>query len=198
MLATLRLAYFGLLIYCLVFFVAWTAALLSNRRKDHSVPKGSGLLGMLSAFTRGMLPWRKESARLHPLSYVAGILYHMATFTSLAILGFPRFLYAGSGLISVLLLAGLASGFYLLFKRVFDRRYRLMSQFDDYFSNLLVDAMQLSVVLSVLGAVPVLVPYGVAYLVLLYLPFGKLKHCYFFFASRLLLGRSYGRRGVYI
>jgi hypothetical protein len=197
MLIALRLTYACLLLYCLTFFAYWTLMLLRRRNPDYSIRRRTGFLGVLSVFTRGMFPWRKESARNYPLSYIAGILYHISTFTCLLILGFPGLLEIGENFIPILLL-GVASGLYLLLKRGLDRRYRELSEFDDYFSNLLVDAMQLSVLLAVLGVVRPFVPYAGAYLVLLYLPFGKLKHCYFFFASRLLLGASFGRRGVII
>jgi hypothetical protein len=198
MLAPLRLAYFALLGYCLVFFAVWTVALVRGRRPNYSVPRGSSLIGILWAFSRGMLPWRKESARLYPLSYTAGIIYHVGTFCALLLLAFPRLFDARLSFIPIVLFAGCASGFYLLVKRVLTVRHRLMSQFDDYFSNLIVDSLQFNAALAAAGAVPLVLPYASAYVVLLYLPYGKLKHCYFFFASRILLGASYGRRGVYI
>ncbi|MFQ5907130.1 MAG: hypothetical protein ACE5JA_11245, partial [bacterium] len=58
--------------------------------------------------------------------------------------------------------------------------------------------MQLSVIFVMLGIAGPLACYVAGCGVLLYLPFGKLKHSYYFFPSRLLLGRSYGRRGVMI
>jgi hypothetical protein len=198
MVSPLRLAYFALLGYCLVFFAKWTVALLRGRRPDYSIPRGNGLLGILCAFSRGMLPWRKESARLYPFSYGAGIIYHTGTFCALLLLAFPALSDARLVFVPVVLFAGVASGLYLLAKRVLTVRHRRMSQFDDYFSNLVVDFMQLSAALAAIGAAPLVLPYSVAYAVLLYLPHGKLKHCYFFFASRILLGSSYGRRGVYI
>jgi hypothetical protein len=73
-----------------------------------------------------------------------------------------------------------------------------MSEPGDYVANVLVDLMQLSVILTIFGVTAPFECYAVACVVLLYLPFGKLKHCYYFFASRLLLGRSYGRKGVMV
>jgi hypothetical protein len=197
MLMAFRLVYFALLAYCLLFFAWWTVDLLRQRAPDYSAPRCRSVSGVLSAFTRGMLPWRKESARLYPFAYAGGILYHVATFTSLWVLAFPGLLQKSAFLVPVLL-AGLASGLCLLLKRVLSRHSRMLSQFDDYLSNLLVDIVHASVLLAALGLVRAFVPYVATFLVLLYLPFGKLKHCYFFFASRLLLGAAYGRRGVMI
>lgn len=194
----LRLVYACLFIYCLIFFAYWTVTLLRRRRPDHSGPKGNLYLGILLAFTRGMLPWRKESALLHPVSYSAGILYHIGSFTSLAVLAVPGLPRTGSIWIALVLGIGFVSGMYLLLKRVFSRHLRLLSRYDDYLSNILVDLMQLSAFLAVLGIVSPTFSYLAAYLVLLYIPFGKLKHCYFFFASRAFLGGNYGRRGVLI
>ena len=198
MLALLRPTYFALLIYCLLFFIWWTVTLLRRRRPDYSVPRGSGLLGILSAFSRGMLPWRKESARLYPVSYTTGLAYHAGTFCALVSLAFPAILRSGSIIIPIILFMGFGSGIYLLLKRALTPQHRLMSRWDDYFSNIIVDSMQLCVALAALGIAHPILPYAAAYVVLSYLPFGKLKHCYFFFASRMLLGGSFGRRGVYI
>jgi hypothetical protein len=193
-----RLVYYACLVYSLLFFAVWTMQIKGRRKPDYSIPRGSGLRGVLAAFTTGMLPWRKESAKLEPLSYTAGILYHLASFSSLVILAFPGLLLGAGAVFFWVLTAGVACGLYLLMKRVFKKRLRFLSGPGDYAANLVVDLMQLSVLLAITGVVPPVVPYFVTCAVLLYLPFGKLRHCYFFFASRLLLGRSYGRRGVYI
>jgi hypothetical protein len=198
MLVFFRLVYSGLIVYCLVFFCLWTSVLLRRRNPDNSLARGSRLRGVIFAFTRGMLPWRKESALRNPSSYAAGILYHLASFSSLFALAFPGVLRSRSPLLIAVLTVGLLSGLYLLVKRSVKRNLRSMSGWDDYFSNALVDLLQLSVILALLGQVPYVVSYIVGCAVLAYLPWGKLKHCYFFFASRILLGMSYGRRGVMI
>lgn len=198
MVSSLRLFYFGTLIYCLLFFISWTVQIVRRRRPDRSVPRRNPSRGVVSAFTRGMLPWRKESARNNLPDYAAGILYHLGTFSCLTILAFPVLLFGRSpGLLSMLS-AGLACGVYLLLKRVFKRQLRCMSSPGDYIANAAVDLMQLSVIFVMLGIAGPLACYVAGCGVLLYLPFGKLKHSYYFFPSRLLLGRSYGRRGVMI
>lgn len=195
---TLRFFYFGCLLYCLLFFVFWSVQLIRRRTPDHSVPRKSSFPGILSAFTRGMVPWRKESASRNPLGYGTGVIYHLASFCSFVVLAFPALLLHRNTVIISVLSAGLASGLYLLFKRVFNKRLRFMSEPGDYVANVLVDLMQLSVILTIFGITTPHVCYAAVCVVLLYLPFGKLKHCYYFFASRLLLGRSYGRKGVMI
>ncbi|TET47185.1 hypothetical protein E3J62_02270 [candidate division TA06 bacterium] len=195
---TLRFIYFGCLLYCLLFFAFWSIQLIRRRRPDHSVPKRSSFPGILSAFTRGMAPWRKESASRNPLGYGAGVIYHLVSFSSFVVLAFPALLLQRSTTIISILSAGFACGLYLLFKRVFNRHLRFMSEPGDYVANVLVDLMQLSVILTIFGVTAPFVCYAAACVVLLYLPFGKLKHCYYFFASRLLLGRSYGRKGVMV
>ena len=194
----LRFFYFGCLLYCLLFFVFWSVQLVRHRRPDGSVARRSPLVGILSAFTRGMAPWRKESARHNPVSYGAGLLYHLATFCSFAVLGFPALLSSPNIVVVSVLLAGFVCGVFLLLKRAVSRSLRFMSEPGDYVANILVDLMQLSVILAMFEVLSLLVCYTAACVVLLYLPFGKLKHCYFFFASRFLLARSYGKKGVLI
>ncbi len=198
MLEPYRLVYSALIVYCLVFFCLWTFVLLKRRSPDNSVPRGSSLRGVVSAFTRGMLPWRKESALRNPSSYAAGILYHLASFSSLFALAFPAVLRGSNPFLIAVLTAGFLSGLYLLVRRSAKIDLRSISGWDDYFSNALVDLLQLSIILAMLGRAPYALSYIVGCGVLAYLPWGKLKHCYFFFASRILLGRSYGRRGVMI
>ena len=51
-----------------------------------SIEKGSQGYGVFYAFTKGMLPWKKESGRLHPYVFGLGTLYHVCLFISLLIL----------------------------------------------------------------------------------------------------------------
>ncbi len=148
-----------------------------------------------------MLPWEKESAAKHIWTYIGGILYHLGIlmamlFLATVVLGIPlstTFLHAAR----VILAIGLVSGVGLLIKRILKPQMRSLSSGDDYLANSLVDLLLLSA-LTATFTETVLVPFLVtAIITFIYIPFGKLRHCAFFFYSRILFGEFFGRRGVF-
>ncbi|MGB2696422.1 MAG: hypothetical protein WBD28_01025, partial [Candidatus Zixiibacteriota bacterium] len=63
-------------------------------------------------------------------------------------------------------------------------------------ANILVDLLLLSA-LAATFAKTLFVPFAViAIIIFVYIPFGKIRHCVFFFYSRILFGDFFGRRGV--
>ncbi|MBI4835401.1 MAG: hypothetical protein HY811_11380 [Planctomycetes bacterium] len=178
----------------------------SKLRKDFSEPKGSPAKGIAYALTFGMLPGAKESASQHLTSYLAGILFHIgifASFLSTAIIYFglndtliiPDWpLYILMGLIAI----GLLNGLGLLIKRIINQRLRALSHFDDYFSNILVNVFLAAAMAALIGKTET--AYNFMYLIegilFLYIPLGKLRHCAYFFATRIMFGMFYGHRGV--
>ena len=173
----------------------------------HAQPKASSVRGVLYAFGRGMMPWEKESARKHLPTYFAGVAYHTGIFVGL----FYLFCVALSvelgvlalSLLRFLLICGFLSGSGLLLKRVFSSSMRELSCPDDYAANSIVDAFLLLAAIdtyfgsaSRLGNTTWLLLL-VSIIMFLYIPLGKIRHCFFFFYVRVLLGRFYGRRGVW-
>ena len=172
----------------------------SQKRILHSKPRGKGLRGVIYAFGRGMVPWEKESAARHLPTYLAGIIYHIGIFAAffyLASLLVRLTLNPGIMLaLRVFISAGLICGLGLLVKRTVKTQLREISCPDDFASNMLVD---LFLALSLANRfAPGLKPYffAAALLMLLYIPVGKIRHCFFFFYSRILFGSFFGRRGV--
>ncbi|HEY6074527.1 MAG TPA: hypothetical protein VIV15_14350, partial [Anaerolineales bacterium] len=53
---------------------------------DRSLVKGNPAHGIRYAFTAGMMPWAKESTRIHMIAYLRGIGFHIGIFTALAAL----------------------------------------------------------------------------------------------------------------
>lgn len=173
----------------------------------HAEPKAGSLRGILYAFGRGMMPWEKESARKHLLTYLAGVAYHIGIFAGL----FYLFCVALSVELGVLVLSflrfllilGFLCGSGLLIKRVFAPNMRELSCPDDYAANFIVDAFLFLAAIdtyfgsaSRLGSTTWLLLL-VSIIMFLYIPLGKIRHCFFFFYVRVLLGRFYGRRGVW-
>jgi len=177
-----------------------------GRRGDPSVPSGSAAAGILYAFGPGMAPWAKESARAHLPTWIAGVLYHVAAFSAFALLGLniaDRLPSRDLDLVfRVVLVAGLAAGLGLLVKRLTSPALHPISCPDDFVANALVDGfLALSLASTWAGetgwgtaALPLSMLWGTV--LLLYVPFGKIRHCFFFFYTRVLFGRFFGRRGV--
>lgn len=163
-------------------------------------PKGRASAGILYAFTAAFLPWKKESARRHLLSYLAGVAYHLAIFLMLALLivssleiAVPVAVWNTS---LVVLLPGLACGAGLLIKRIVNRRMRSISFAEDYFANLLVTSVLALAILVAFDLLALSVFQVAGALLLLYIPLGKLRHMLFLLTSRFYWGAYYGRRGV--
>jgi len=186
---------------CLVSLTAMVLRMASyGRKKSYARPAGDAGSGIVYAFGRGMLPWAKESARDHLLTYVSGIIYHMSVFVAFLYLAL---MISASGTINDLripfLIAvspGLLAGVSLLLKRVCVAKLRVISSPDDFVSNALVDLFLLLVILDLLDISirPILL--GFSILLFLYIPLGKIRHCFLFFYMRILFGRFYGSRGV--
>ena len=50
---------------------------------DNSPSKGSIPKGIQYAFTTGMMPWAKESTRIHMIAYLRGIGFHIGIFAAI-------------------------------------------------------------------------------------------------------------------
>jgi hypothetical protein len=168
--------------------------------RPYAPPRGSAAAGVRYAFTTAFLPWEKESARGHLPTYLAGIVYHAGIFVMLALLvlalvpvTLPR---AAALALAVLCAAACAAGLGLMVKRRVSPALRALSVPDDVVANLLVDLALAAAAAALLEprALPVFQGAGAA--LLLYAPLGKLRHAYYFFASRRAWGEFYGRRGV--
>jgi hypothetical protein len=171
-----------------------------DQKPVYARPHGSRFSGVVYALGWGMLPWEKESASKHLLTYVGGILYHVSIFVAMLFLVTILLDFSLSKtlvyLMRVFFAIGLFSGAALLIKRIFKPRMRALSSGDDYWANILVDLLQFSALASTFtenALIPFLI---IAIVTFIYLPLGKLRHCVFFFYSRILFGDFFGRRGV--
>lgn len=168
-------------------------------KKDLSQARGDSRYGAFYALTFAMLPWKKESTKTHWATYTAGMLMHVAVFIVLLFAVGRRF---GIGedlfrpLVQTVGLVGLVMGIGLFIKRSTLYTMKAISNFDDYFSNLLVDFYLLGGVLTAFSATWVPVWRLSAILLLLWIPMGKIFHMLLFFVSRILFGLQFGRRGV--
>jgi nitrate reductase gamma subunit len=169
------------------------------KKTSFSQASGRTWKGILYAFSRGLAPWEKESAKKHLPTYFAGILYHAGIFVAFFVL-LLRMISAEllfTAAVRIILAGGLAAGLGLLIKRLSQTYLRHISSADDYISNLLADLFLLSALLSTWLAAALPWFHIAAIVLLVYLPWGKIIHCVFFFYSRTVFGRFFGRRGVY-
>jgi len=162
--------------------------------------KGSPGKGVIYSFTFGMAPWAKESARLHWVAYIRGVIFHLGIFASALFLitspwleDFPSplrvFLTIFFSLGAVFSIAGVGM-------RLANHSLRLLSTPDDYFSLVLVTILLASG--AVAAAQTAYLPFFLlmAGLTMAYMPFGKLRHFLYFFYERIFFGLVNGRRGV--
>lgn len=170
-------------------------------RRRFAPPAGDAGTGIRYAFTGALSPRAKESAREHPLAWAAGMAFHGGVFVglltlALALAGLRPPLPVAVALGLVCGLGGLC-GLGLLAKRLFQPELRALSHPDDWIANLLATALPLLALgwlasprletAFLAGALPLLV----------YAPFGKLRHAVFFFLARRHLGAFFGRRGTF-
>jgi nitrate reductase gamma subunit len=172
-----------------------------GKRELYAAPKGNVSKGIVYAFGKGMMPWEKESAVNHLPSYIGGILYHIGVFAALLYLFFaivsidlPNFvIFFLRGLFQV----GFISGVALLFKRIFSPAMRTLSCPDDFAANIIIDIFVISALFHTFFQEITPLFFLTAIIMFLYIPLGKIRHCFFFFYIRILFGIFYGRRDVF-
>ena len=170
-----------------------------GKPRDFSRPAGKTGNAIIYSFTGAMSPAKKESAFLHMPTYTAGVVYHLGTFLSFALFFFFVFKIVLNNelklFLSVFLAVSVFCGIGILLKRIFSIELRNLSNPDDYVSNILVTGFQVFTILFLYFSI---IGYFLIFsLLLLYIPLGKLKHLYYFFAARYHLGFFYGWRGTW-
>lgn len=181
-------------------FVMTVRTLSFGKKKLYSRPQGKKSSGIIYAFGQGMMPWEKESAGKHLPTFAAGIIYHIAIFATL--------LYLIATLISVsipasvtpilraVLLAGFFCGIGLFVKRFFVSGLKAISCPDDFVANIMVNLFLAGATAATFSTELIPLFLIIAITLFLYVPIGKIRHCFFFFYTRILFGSFFGRRGV--
>jgi len=168
---------------------------------DRSPIKGNLSHGITYAFSTGMMPWAKESTRIHMLAYLRGIGFHVGVFAAIgAVLLSPFWgwlpLLLRQLLFWVLLLGailGAAGGV----MRIAERNLRGLSLPDDHFAVWLTTLFILMTGLALVNKAFTIPMYLLSAATFVYVPLGKIRHCLYFFFSRLFFGRFFGRRAVF-
>ena len=196
------------LAFCFVMMLAHFVRIVRlGKPKDFSVKSGSVAKGVAYANTVAMMPANKESAYMHLPTYAAGIIYHLGTFLSLLLFVLSLFnlnayypQWLSLALAACLLVSGVC-GTVLLIKRFVNKNLHSLANPDDYLSNFFTTLLHFATAcyLAFAGcccSVPYIY-YISATLLLVYMPFGKLRHVVYYFAARYHLGFFYGWRNVW-
>lgn len=169
-------------------------------KKDNSRARGNVSRALLYAFTLGMAPWEKESTRLHWIAYFRGILYHVGIFMAFGVLFASPWLDVMPQPLIWLAIAvtavGAVAGFAGIIMRLADETLRVLSLPDDYASVFLTSLFVTLACVALLWPVTLPVFYLVAAVMLVYIPFSKIRHCLYFFYSKFYFGLGFGHRGV--
>ncbi len=168
---------------------------------DNSPIKGSLPRGIQYAFTTGMLPWAKESTRIHMIAYLRGIGFHVGIFAAIGTVilspfwGYlpPPLSLFWSWLLILGALLGAAGGIL----RIAEHNLRGLSLPDDHFAVWLTTLFIALAGMAVINGAFMIPMYIVSAITFVYVPLGKIRHCLYFFFARLFFGKFFGRRAVF-
>jgi hypothetical protein len=172
-----------------------------TRPADRSPLKGSVPGGVLYAYTLGMMPWAKEGTRIHFIAYMRGVIFHICLFLGLGIFllspwldsALSRSICTALGVILAIGAIFALAGFIMRFA---DHHLKALSTPDDYFAVLIVSLFLAAEALWLFAPATHAVFYSVSAIMLVYAPYGKIRHCIYFAFSRLFFGKFFGRRAV--
>ena len=168
---------------------------------DRSPIKGNVSHGIAYAFTTGMLPWAKESTRIHMIAYLRGIGFHIGIFTAIGAVIISPFWGYLPPLLSWTLFWVLTLGAFLGtaggVMRIVEHNLRGLSLPDDHFAVWLTTLFITVTGLAVVNEAFLIPMYVVAAMTFVYIPLGKIRHCLYFFFSRTFFGKFFGRRAVF-
>lgn len=168
---------------------------------DKSPVKGNISHGITYAFTTGMMPWAKESTRIHMIAYLRGIGFHLGIFAAIGAViispfwgSLPAFL---SGILFWALILGAVLGAAGGIMRIAEHNLRGLSLPDDHFAVWLTTIFIMTAGLALVNEAFIIPMYMVSIITFIYIPLGKIRHCLYFFFSRLFFGKFFGRRAVF-
>ncbi len=168
---------------------------------DKSPIKGNISHGITYAFTKGMMPWAKESTRIHMIAYLRGIGFHVGIFAAIGAVIISPFWEDLPPLLFLVLFWVLTLGAILGatggIMRIVERNSRGLSLPDDHFAVWLTTLFITVTGFALLNDAFAVPMYIVAAITFVYIPLGKIRHCLYFFFSRIFFGKFFGRRAVF-
>lgn len=168
---------------------------------DKSPIKGNIAHGITYAFTAGMMPWAKEATRIHMIAYLRGIGFHLGIFAAIGAVIISPFWDVLppvlSGLLFWLLVLGAVLGAAGGILRIAEHNLRGLSLPDDHFAVWLTTLFITLAGLALVNEAFLIPMYAISAITFVYVPLGKIRHCLYFFLSRIFFGRFFGRRSVF-
>src|SRR4030042_1899133 len=143
-----------------IIFIVGVLYIIGSTQRRHYMGelaplKNSPSRGVLWAFTSGMAPWAKQSARIHWLAYVRGILFHVCIFAAAAFLLATPWLASMPSLLRLVLLIVFIAGAVLMLigivMRLREPTLKLLSTPDDYFALILTALFLATAAMAVLS-----------------------------------------------
>ena len=195
------LAFAGLIIGLFGIYLRYAETKRRALPADNSPLKGDIPSGIRYAFTTGMMPWAKESTRIHMIAYLRGIGFHIGIFAAIGALiispwwkSLPPFV---SWTLFWVLIIGAVLGAAGGIMRLTERNLRGLSLPDDHFAVWLTALFIEITALAILNEGFMIPMYIISAVTFVYIPFGKIRHCLYFFFSRIFFGNFFGRRAVF-
>ena len=192
----------GTVVLAAVSLLVQVFRLLGRPRQETASPvRGKASDGIRYAFTLGMLPWNKESGRVHPLVFWTGVAFHVGIAAALLIVLLRLIPVAGPALLlhllSPLALLGAVILVGNLFRRSRSEELRSYTVPDDYVSVLFTATFLTAAGMYGLGLNSAVALDLSGVMLALYLPLGKVRHMITFFIARKYHGELAGEKGIY-
>ena len=134
-------------------------------------------------------------------AYLRGIGFHIGIFAAIGAVIISPFWGFLSPLVSLLSFWVLALGAVLGaaggIMRIAEHNLRGLSLPDDHFAVWLTTLFIAVTGLALLNEVFLIPMYIISAVTFIYVPLGKIRHCLYFFFSRLFFGKFFGRRAVF-
>jgi len=135
------------------------------------------------------------------IAYLRGIGFHIGVFTAIgAVIISPFWDYLPPILFLILFwmlsigaFLGAAGGI----MRIVEHNLRGLSLPDDHFAVWLTTLFIMVAGLAVINDAFVIPMYIISAITFVYVPLGKIRHCLYFFFSRIFFGKFFGRRAVF-
>ena len=191
----------------IVYIIKIRGVLKLNPIMDRTPKRGDPDAGMRYSLATIAMPWQMQSYRLQPLKYLEFVVFHLAVLAAIGasfiipywpqVMLLPLLQYGALGIIALGLLFGLSR----LVRRMAREEMRLISSPDDYFSLILLSAWLLSALVAIpmsgTNAWQEVAFFGLTAFFLIYVPFSKISHYVLWPFNRYLIGKHFGKRGVY-
>ncbi len=180
----------------------------TERQAPTGAPSTTPAKGILYSWANVAMPWAMESTRRRFFLYVQFVIFHLGVVAAIA-LSFiipygPGLLESAVPVLMLQIVIGAAGvvGLIRIIRRVGSPYMRAISSPDDYFSLLLLTVWFFSALLAVPNDITAGEGHLLSYFILtafflVYVPFSKISHYFYYPFTRYYFGKSMGYRGVY-